>query len=194
MKTFKKIIYYIFFFLGFSQVTWAQSNSDTRNQEIYKRFQEMRNRIMNDFFSESDSFMKDIDHNLFKSFGFGADLSGNLFNSRWQDEKDGKSFLITPQKNAELKIVVNNGFISIDASEKNQNGITSSKVSLNVPEGLDWKKHQIKQMGEDIVVTFPYFPGMQTPQKMNINNEKKVKDSEATVPIIPENFDASDVI
>lgn len=180
----------------------AQDNTLSQEEDLYKHFQDLKKKLMDDFFSDSNGFMNGIDDNLFKSFGLGADLSGNLFKSRWQNEKDGQSFLITPKKNAELKIVVNNGFISIDASEKTTHGISSSTVSLNVPQDLDWKKHKITKNGDDIVVAFPYYPGIDADKKKSKfepeqRQEPKTKNAiknkeDGMIPIVPS--DKYDVI
>ncbi len=170
--------------LQIPKVVCAQTGPQSprvEDEDLLQQFQHMKQKLMDDFFSDSDSFMKDIDQNLFKSFGFGADLSGNLFQSRWQGEKDGQSFLITPKKDAELKIVVNNGFISIDASEKSHHGVSSSTISLNVPQDLDWKKHSITKKGQDIVVYFPYYPGMNSHKKKYPNSPKSPKDQDKRV-------------
>lgn len=194
MKKYCSILIPLFFPLVCMNNIYAQED------DVFQKFQEMKKQMMESFFSDSKTFMDDIDNNLFKSFGLGADLSGNLFKSRWQEDKDGRSFLITPQKNAELKIVVNDGFISIDATEKTEQGMSTSKVSLNVPEDLDWKKHNIAKKGEDIVVSFPYIAGANQgfnqsgkPLKINIDQSKPKKlksEDDDTVPIVPnQNFD-----
>jgi hypothetical protein len=174
--------------------------SKTKEEDLYEQFRELKKKLMDDFFSDSDGFMNDIDQNLFKSFGLGADLSGNLFKSRWHEEKDGQSFNITPKKNAELKIVVNDGFISIEASEKSSHGMSNSTVSLNVPPDLDWKKHSISKKGEDIVVYFPYYPGFDSQKRkektksfsphIEPENDKKPNSKnkeDGMIPIVPSN-------
>lgn len=134
----------------FPKDSFAGENEDSRS-ELIKRYHELKSKLfdeftkddtnadnmMDDFFSNSNKLMKDIDQNLFKSFGWGADLSSNLFKSRWRDEKDGRTFLITPQKNAEINIKVEQGMIQIDGTEKTKNGTTTSRVSLSVDDELD---------------------------------------------------------
>ncbi len=192
MKNFKPI-HLFFVLILFQPVAWAQ-NPTTRQEEMYLRFQQMKKQIMDEFLTDSKSFMEDVDDNLFKNFGVGADLSANQFKSKWQDDGTGRSFLITPEKNAELKIVVSDGFITIDATEKSHHGVSTSKVSLNVPEELDWKKHTITKKGNDIVVKFPYYKGISSepvnykmePPVNNLKKSKPATDDEVdTMPIVP---------
>lgn len=203
MKKIKILLLNIILICCNSAGLYAKDDKVQNDNDVYLKFQEYKKQIMDEFLSDSKSFMNDVDDNLFKSFGMGADLSGNLFKSRWQDTKSGRSFLITPEKNVELKITVSDGFISIVATEKNASLLSTSKVSLNVPEDLDWKKHTITKKGADIVVSFPYFKGsnpshaqykIDTRDKIfkqkNVKKEKTADEEEETVPIIPnQNYD-----
>lgn len=182
-------------FLGWPSILLSQNNSPNSKNEYLNKIQEMKQRIMKEFFSDSSTWMNNIDDNLFRSFGLGADLSGSLFKSRWSEEKDGQVFLITPEKKSELKIVVSDGFISIDCSEKSDRGISSSKFTLSVPENLDWKQHKITKKNDDIAVFFPYYPEakkikstISSPQILDNNGQKtkslNSKDDEM-IPIVP---------
>ncbi len=206
MRFFNFLVLVNFTFLNSS---FASGSEGSSRDELVKRFQELKQKLfdefatgkesdslMNDFFSNSDTLMKDIDDNLFKSFGFGADLSSNLFKSRWQDDVGGRSFLITPQKGAELNIKVEKGLISIDATEKTAQGLSSSRVSLSVDQDLDSEKYKITKKGSDIQIFFPYGknalsieksstppPPAQMP-KPSLPGTKKIKE-EDMVPIVP---------
>lgn len=192
----------------------ANEEAESRS-ELIRRFQELKSKLfdefskdgdktdtmMDDFFSNSDKLMNDIDQNLFKSFGWGADFSSNIFKSRWRDEKQGRTFLITPQKDAEINIKVEDCMIHIDATEKKPNGITKSKVSLSVDSDLDCNKaSKAVQKGNDIEIFFPFSRANLNPLKSeelkqeNAVPLKKSKDVENNekemVPIIPrEDYD-----
>jgi HSP20 family molecular chaperone IbpA len=143
-------------------------------KEIVERIRQMRAELMRDF--NSKDFYKDFE-DLKKSFGQSQDsfmgflgldeeMSGDLYELKWKDTKEGKDLEIIPKdKQTELNIAVEGEMVTIKGKRTSKKGDAMSGVqqfeySQNIPYDLDAAKNKISEKDGKIIVSFPRKEGV----------------------------------
>lgn len=135
-----------------------------------KMMEEMKKNFTGEFFDDPffDQFFSDED--FVKGFHEKFKIQNDLYQSRWEENKDERILVLTPtNKEVPLDINLKQGMIQISAKSDKKGQSLSFSSSESLPSDVDEKKAKIEQRGEDILVRLPKVVG-KTPNKSKINS------------------------
>ncbi len=163
-----------------AQLVIAQSEPDELG-ELLQRFQQMKDRLMNEFFGD-DFFSEQSWWN--DSFGLGTGASG-LFQSSWNEVKGGQELVIEGiDSKVKLQFEIDENTIQISADKSDQGSQQTARSSMSIPWDLDGSQHKIQSTKDGrIVIFFPYRDGPKSSDSPMIKIPKK-NEKEKTVPLI----------
>lgn len=149
-------------------------------EELHKR---MRDTLFNgflrdeDLFSDMEKLFEDAMSDSFSSFGPRMGFSSiSNYQTNWHEDKSGRTLVIIPkEKNQNLDITVEKGFVTIKGKIETKSGqsssISSFSNSFNVPSDVDWGKVKMDQKDGKILVHFPW-KDLKTIEKKPRNDER----------------------
>lgn len=195
MKNLAVLILLLIISAKFVHAQQSEDNAQRRIQEIqeeFRKFEEHKNKILQQFFDDKDGFFNpDMDAQMEKVEQMfeqmQADQLGtnpnkfmrnsNSVSTHWL-EKDGERVLVIVPQNpqSKLDIELNDGMVQISGSIKNESegsqSLSQFSNSFSVPSELDFHKAKMEQQGSEIWIRFPYREGFSSGQR----NQAPVKD------------------
>ena len=160
-------------------------------EEMHRRMRDTLLRGLrhdDDMFSDMEKLFEDAMSDSFSGFGTSLGITTTQnYQTAWIEDEKGRTLAITPrEKNQNLDITVEKGFVTIKGKTESKSGrsssISSFSNSFNVPSDVDWTKVKMDQKDGKILVHFPW--------KDLKTIEKKPRESER-LPVPPSEGDVA---